>query len=114
VVSALEFLNADLTGRVDKFSEEYLIWGGAPDCEARRPAGRCRGQRRRGCRRGVYPFGSSRRPPNLRHPAAVHDANTFGSKINAIENPPPAIVTERGTTSGFFVHRLPGRGFRGS
>jgi len=112
IVSALEFQNAELTGKVEKFSEEYLIWAV-----------------RKSLRRLPPATSSSSTDPNTQDyqdegfalsevvsalraygiPLQSSMPNTFGSKIASIEDPSPEIVQEARTHQRVFVQQLPGR-----
>jgi len=107
VVSALEFQNAELAGRAEKFSEEYLIWA-----------------TRRSVRR-VPAAGDAAAPEDADEgftlsevvdalraygiPLAATMPDTFGRKISAIEDPPAAVVDEARRHQQVFVHPVPGR-----
>ncbi len=110
IVSALEFQNAEINGKAEKFSEEYLIWAASK---------------------------SVQKLPSLNTPANSNDdeyldagfalsevvsalraygiplqatmPNTFSLKNNAIEEPPPEIVQEARAHQRVFAHQLPGR-----
>ena len=112
IVSALEFQNAELAGKVEKFSEEYLLWAV-----------------RRTVRRLSNPAIAAPDDPNgqdyqdegfalsevvaaLRTygiPLQSSMPNTFGSKIAAIADPSPAVVQEARAHQRVFVQQLPGR-----
>jgi len=107
IVSALEFQNAETTGRTEKFSEEYLLW--AVRQSVQRVAPRVDGAADEDADAG---FTLSEVVDALRAygiPLQVSMPNTYGSKIDAIENPPAAIVEEARNHQRVFVHRLPGR-----
>jgi len=107
IVSALEFQNAELQGKVEKFSEEYLIWAvrksvqrisqpGAPADSEYRDEG----------------FSLSEVVAALRAygiPLQSTMPNTFGRRIDAIEEPPPEIVQEARDHKRVFAHQVPGR-----
>jgi hypothetical protein len=112
VVCALEFQNAELAGHVEKFSEEYLIWavrktvqrlpvpGAAPTDDASSKEDKDEG------------FSLSEVVAALRAygiPLQASMPNTFGRKIEAIEDPPPAIIQEARSHQRVFVHLVPGR-----
>jgi len=109
VVSALEFLNADSTGRPEKFSEEYLIWAVGQTVQRVAPPG---GKAADIAEDADTGFSLTEVVDALRTygiPLQSSMPNTFGSTINGIENPPPAIVAEARKHQRVFVHRLPGR-----
>jgi len=109
IVSALEFQNALLSGKAEKFSEEYLIWAvrrttkrlpapGAAGAEAAEDAdeGFSLGEVVTALRAYGIPLQSTM-------------PNTFGTKIEAIEDPPEAIVAEARQNQRIGFHALPGR-----
>ncbi|MBI2518330.1 MAG: C1 family peptidase [Opitutae bacterium] len=111
IVSALEFQNAELAGHAEKFSEEYLTWAVRKTVQ-RLPAP------------GVTPddsvgkddvdegFALSEVVAALRAygiPLQSSMPNTFGRKIDAIEEPPALVVEEARNHQRVFVHQLPGR-----
>ncbi len=109
VVSALEFLNADSTGRAEKFSEEYLIWAVRQTVQRIFPSGGATEDVAEDADTG---FSLSEVVDALRTygiPLQSTMPNTFGSAISGIETPPPAIVAEARNHQRVFVHRLPGR-----
>src|SRR4051812_47574385 len=94
VVSALEFQNAELSGKAEKFSEEYLIWAvrqttqhlpGASDPTEAVAEDKDEGFTLSEVVSALRAYGI---------PLQSSMPNTFGSKINAIENPPATIVNE--------------------
>jgi len=111
VVSALEFQNAELAGKVEKFSEEYLIWAvrrsvqrmaapaAAPD-DPNSGEYRDEGFSLREVVDALRAYGI---------PLQATMPNTFGRRIDAIEDPPPAIVQEARSHQRIFAHQLPGR-----
>ncbi len=110
VVSALEFQNAELTGRVDHFSEEYLIWAVRQTVQRIPPSGGTAGGEPAEDADEGFALGEvveALRAYGI--PLQASMPNTFGSKINAIESPPPAVVEEAKRHQRVFVHRLPGR-----
>jgi hypothetical protein len=110
VVSALEFQNAELTGRVDRFSEEYLIWAVRQTVQRTPPPGGPDGGEATEDADEGFALGEvveALRAYGI--PLQSTMPNTFGSKINAIENPPPAVIEEARRHQRVFVHRLPGR-----
>lgn len=118
VVSALEFLNAEVAGKPERLSEEYLIWG-----------------TRRLLRRPAAPLGT----PVTAESAASTEAeeasldegfslgevvmglrafgiplnesmpNTMGTKMAAIAEPTAAVVEEARARRKVFIHPIPGR-----
>ncbi len=111
IVSALEFQNAELTGKVEKFSEEYLIWAvrksvqRLPASGTATPPAPDHEERDEG-------FALSEVVSALRAygiPLQASMPNTFGRRIEAIEDPPSAIVQEARGHQRVFVHQLPGR-----
>lgn len=112
IVSALEFQNAELTGRVEKFSEEYLIWAVRksvqripavsdatepdPDSKEIQDEGFTLGEVVAALRAYGIPRQSSM-------------PNTLGRKIESIEAPPPATIKEAQSHQHVYVHQLPGR-----
>lgn len=109
VVSALEFLNADSTGRTEKFSEEYLTWAVHQTVQRVAPPG---GATEDAAEDADAGFSLSEVVDALRTygiPLQSTMPNTFGSAISGIETPPPAIVAEARNHQRVFVHRLPGR-----
>lgn len=110
VVSALEFQNAELAGRVEIFSEEYLIWAVRKTVQRTPPPGATAGGD--AAEDADEGFALPEVVEALRAygiPLQSTMPNTFGSKINAIEEPPAAIVEEARKHQRIFVHRLPGR-----
>ncbi len=112
IVSALEFQNAEACGQVEKFSEEYLSWAvrktiqRLPATIEETPEGTVS---REDSDDG---FALSEVVAALRAygiPLQSTMPNTYGRKIGAIEEPPPAVVTEARDHQKVFVHRLPGR-----
>lgn len=112
IVSALEFQNAELTGKVEKFSEEYLIWAvrksvqrlPTPDAVASDNAG-AKEYSDEGF--SLAEVVSALRAYGI--PLQSEMPNTFGSSIKSIGNPPPAIVQEARDHQRVFAHQLPGR-----
>ena len=112
VVSALEFQNAELTGKAEKFSEEYLIWAVRKTTQRLPP-----------------PRASSATDPSTQEyqdegfalsevvsalraygiPLQASMPNTFGSKIEAIEDPSSEIVQEARNHQRVSVQQIPGR-----
>lgn len=110
IVSALEFQNAELTGRAEKFSEEYLTWAvrltvqrlPAPGAgsDAANPDDRDEGFTLPEVVAALRAYGI---------PLQTSMPNTFGRKIDAIEEPPAPIIEEARNHQRVFVHQLPGR-----
>ncbi|HVT71528.1 MAG TPA: C1 family peptidase [Lacunisphaera sp.] len=108
IVSALEFQNARAVGKGQKFSEEYLLWA-------------VRKMLRRLPAPGALAVGNDDYDEGFTLAEAV-DAlraygiplqasmpNTFGTKIDAIEDPSADIVREAREHKRVFLHALPGR-----
>lgn len=109
IVSALELQNAELVGRAEKFSEEYLIWAVRRSTQRINPVAAPDGMIQEGDDEG---FTLDEVVEALRAygiPLQSTMPNTFGSKIAAIEDPPPAIIEEASHHQRVFVHQLPGR-----
>ena len=110
IVSALEFQNAELTGKVEKFSEEYLIWAVRKSVQ-RMPssvaAGESAGDEYRDEGFSLSEVVSALRAYGI--PLQSTMPNTFGRGIAAIEEPPPEIVREARDHQRVFAHQLPGR-----
>ncbi len=110
VVSALEFENAELAGKPERFSEEYLVWatrktiqrpadagGPPPDAEAEdADAGFALLEVVSALRGYGIPLQSSM-------------PNTYDGPMGAITEPPPEIIDEARTHQRVFIHLLPGR-----
>ncbi|MDI1320357.1 MAG: C1 family peptidase, partial [bacterium] len=99
-----------LAGRVEKFSEEYLIWAVRKTVQRTPVPGTAGGETAK--EDADEGFAISEVVEALRAygiPLQSTMPNTFGSKIGAIENPPPAVVEEARNHQRIFVHRLPGR-----
>lgn len=110
VVSALEYQNAELAGRVEKFSEEYLIWAVRRIVQRTGASGESGGAA--ATEDADEGFALSEVVEALRAygiPLQSSMPNTFGSKIDAIEDPPALAVAEARNHERVFVHRLPGR-----
>ncbi|HVZ64824.1 MAG TPA: C1 family peptidase [Lacunisphaera sp.] len=108
IVSALEFQNAEVSGRAQKFSEEYLLWASrkmarrlpAPGAFEAAPDDYDEG------------FSLSEVVDALRGygiPLQATMPNTFGTRIDAIEDPSDDIVREARAHKRVFLHALPGR-----
>ncbi len=111
VVSALEFQNAELAGRVEKFSEEYLIWAVRKTVQ-RLPAAAAPADETGARDNEDEGYALAEVVDALRAygiPLQSSMPNTFGSNIRNIPDPPPAVVEEARTHQRVFVHRLPGR-----
>ena len=109
VVSALEFQNAELVGHAEKFSEEYLIWAVRRSTHRINPVAAADGVVEEGADEG---FSLGEVVEALRAygiPLQATMPNTYGLKISAIEEPPPAIIQEASQHQRVFVHQLPGR-----
>lgn len=113
VVSALEFQNAELSGKVEKFSEEYLIWAVRKSTQ-RLPAPRTSASGDESPDREYRDEGfsleevvSALRAYGI--PLQATMPNTFGRRIESIEEPPAAIVQEARDHQRVFAHQLPGR-----
>lgn len=110
VVSALEYQNAELTGKVEKFSEEYLIW--AARKSVRRVSAAPAAAETAAREDADEGFTLSEVVDALRAygiPLQSTMPNTFGRKIEAIEDPAPAIVDEARSHQQVFVHPIHGR-----
>jgi len=113
VVSALEFQNAGLTGRVDKFSEEYLIW--ATRKSVRRMPAPGVAAPTTGEEGGEYRdegFSLAEVVDALRAygiPLQSTMPNTFGRSMGSIDEPPEAVVREARGHQHVFAHQVPGR-----
>ncbi|MBI3887042.1 MAG: C1 family peptidase [Opitutae bacterium] len=110
IVSALELQHAELTGRVERFSEEYLTWAVRKTVQrAPEPAASEDATNKDDSDDG---FTLSEVVDALRAfgiPLQSTMPNTFGRKIGAIEDPPAKIIDEARQHQRVFVHRLPGR-----
>jgi len=112
IVSALEFQNAELTGKVEKFSEEYLIWAVRKTVRRLPAAAITTPDNFTGKEFQDEGFSLTEVVAALRAygiPLQSSMPNTFGSNIAAIEDPAPAIVQEARTHQRVFVQPLPGR-----
>ena len=113
VVSALEFQNAELSGKVEKFSEEYLIWAVRKSVQRMPASGAVASDAQAGAtefRDEGFSLGevvSALRAYGIPLQSAM--PNTFGSRIESIGEPPPAIVQEARDHQRVFAHQLPGR-----
>ncbi len=110
VVSALEFQNAEVSGHVEKFSEEYLTWAVRKTMQRMPATGAVEDAAT--VEDKDDGFSLSEVVAALRAygiPLQASMPNTFGSKIGAIEEPPAPIITEARSHQRVFVHHLPGR-----
>lgn len=113
IVSALEFQNAELSGKVEKFSEEYLIWAVRKSVQ-RMPAPGTVGSDNAGAKEfrdegfSLAEVVSALRAYGIPLQSAM--PNTFGRRIESIGDPAPAIVQEARDHQRVFAHQLPGRG----
>ena len=109
IVSALEYQNALLAGRAEKFSEEYLIWAVRRTTKRLAPPGVADTEADQAADEG---FSLGEVVTALRAygiPLQATMPNTFGTKIEAIEDPPEAIVEEARQNQRIGFHALPGR-----
>lgn len=109
VVSALEYQHAVRSGRPEKFSEEYLIWA-VRRTTRRFPA--AKDAAAAPAEEADEGFGLSEVVTALRAygiPLQASMPNTFGSRIESIEDPPPEIVAEASRLQRIGFHALPGR-----
>lgn len=112
IVSALEFQNAELAGKVEKFSEEYLIWAVRKTVHRMPPPGAAAQDDPNGKDYQDEGFALSEVVAALRAygiPLQASMPNTFGRKIEAIEDPSPEIVQAARSHQRVFVQQLPGR-----
>lgn len=112
IVSALEFQNAELTGKVEKFSEEYLIWAVRKTVRRLPTVTITTPLDPNGKEFQDEGFSLTEVVAALRAygiPLQSSMPNTFGSNIAAIEDPAPVIVQEARTHQRVFVQPLPGR-----
>jgi hypothetical protein len=111
VVSALEFQNAELYGHIERFSEEYLLWAvrktvnraPPPDPATNDPGAIV--EKDEGF--SLAEVVSALRAFGI--PLQASMPNTFGKKIESIEDPPATTVTEAQNHQHVYVHPLPGR-----
>lgn len=109
IVSALEYQNALLVGKAEKFSEEYLIWAVRRTTKRLAPPGVADAEADQAADEG---FSLGEVVTALRAygiPLQSTMPNTFGTKIEAIEDPPEAIVEEARQNQRIGFHALPGR-----
>jgi hypothetical protein len=109
IVSALEFQNAQLTGHAEKFSEEYLIWA------TRKITKRTAPSLQEGdefVRENFDEGFSLSEVIDAIHfygvPLQQSLPNTFGRKMDEIEDPSEAVVNEARTHEKVFAFVLPG------
>lgn len=113
VVSALEFQNAEVTGKAEKFSEEYLIWATQKSLHRPAPA-------------APNPADDATAPKENRDvgyalseviaalraygiPLQTSMPNTIGLKISEIPEPTPEIINEAKNHQHVYVYPVPGR-----
>jgi hypothetical protein len=112
IVSALELQNAELSGKVEKFSEEYLIWAVRKSVQ-RLPSPIAVAGDNAGAKEfsdegfSLAEVVSALRAYGIPLQSAM--PNTFGSRIESIGEPPPAIVQQARDHQRIFAHQLPGR-----
>jgi Papain family cysteine protease len=109
IVSALEFQNAQLTGHTQKFSEEYLIWATRKITKRTAPSPKPgdefvqenfdEGFSLSEVIEAIHVYGV---------PLQQSLPNTFGRKMEDIEDPPEAVVDEARTHEKVFAFVLPG------
>ncbi len=107
VVGAIEFLNAENTGRAEKFSEEYLIW--ATRRTLQRPAEPDAARQGDDADEG---FALTEVVMALRSygiPLESSLPNTMGRDLAAVREPPPEVVSEARARTQGSVHAVPGR-----
>lgn len=110
IVSALEFQNAELGGKVEKFSEEYLIWAVNKSVQKMPTpvaADDSTGNEQRDLGFSLSEVVSALRAYGI--PLQATMPNAFGRKIQAIEEPPAEIVREAREHKRIFAHQLPNR-----
>ena len=110
IVSALEFQNAQLTGHPEKFSEEYLIWA------ARKLTKRTAPSLKNADQAVQENFDEGFSLSEVIEAIHVYGVplqqslpNTFGRKMEDIEDPPEAVINEARTHQKVFAFVLPGR-----
>lgn len=107
VVGAIEYLNAENTGRAEKFSEEYLIW--ATRRTLQRPDAPDAALQGEDADAG---FALTEVVMALRTygiPLERSLPNTMGRDLAAVGEPPAAVVTEAQARTRGSVHAVPGR-----
>ena len=111
IVGALEFQNAELTGQVEKLSEEYLIWAVRKTVQrVARPA--AAPEAAPATEDADEGFSLSEVVNALRTygiPLQASMPNTFGRDIASIEEPAPAIVAQARAHRRVYVHEVAGR-----
>ena len=112
VVSALEYLNAQLSGKSEKLSEEYLIWAtrkvthrAAPAADDGAPSGNEADMKDEGF--SLDHVVSALRGYGI--PLQSSMPNTFGTSMGDIAPPSAEIVEEARSRRRVFVQRVPGR-----
>lgn len=111
VVSALEFQNAELTGRAAKFSEEYLSWAVRKTVQSL-PTTKPASDAAAANEDADAGFTLSEVVAALRAygiPLQARMPNTFGRDIAAIHDPAPEIIAEARAQQRVSVHLVPGR-----
>lgn len=116
ITGAFEYLNAEIAGKAERLSEEYLLW--ATLSVARKPAA---GERdlapsdvpdEADPLHGDTGFSLEEVALGLRTfgiPPASSMPNTFGKALREIPAPSPAVIEEARGRRQVAVHRLPGR-----
>jgi len=106
VVSAMEFLHAENTGEVDKFSEEYLIWATLRSINRPVAASALTGDD------ADTGFALTEVVTALRsYGVPLHRSmpNTMGRSMAGVDEPPEEIIAEARARTQGSVHRVPGR-----
>ena len=106
VVSAMEFLHAENTGEVDKFSEEYLIWATLQSINRSVAGSALTGDD------ADTGFALTEVMTALRSygvPLSSRMPNTMGLSMNAVDVPPEEVIAEARARTQGSVHRVPGR-----
>lgn len=113
VVSALEFQNAEITGKAEKFSEEYLIWATQKTLHRPAPVVQNPGddattpKENRDVGYALSEVISALRAYGI--PLQSSMPNTIGLKISDIPDPTPEIVNEAKNHQHVYVYPVPGR-----
>ena len=114
VVSALEFLNAQLSGTPEKLSEEYLVWAtqrtlrrGTPSAMAAPDATDVLKNENADAGFTLGEVVSSLRAFGI--PLQDSMPNTFGTGMSTIADPAPELVNEARSRRKVFVHALSSR-----
>lgn len=111
IVSALELQQAELSGKAEKFSEEYLIWAVNKSVQRLPPpvaaANDTVNEQPRDLGYSLAEVVAALRAYGI--PLQATMPNAFGRKISAIEEPPAEIVREARENKRVFAHQLPGR-----